>query len=286
MGINVDAKTLVYGLIGNPVRHSRSPQMHNAAFRSLGINAVYVCFEVRRKEDLKKAIDGIRTLGLAGVNVTVPYKEAVIKFLDEITLVSKRIGAVNTIFWRGDKLIGTNTDAEGFIRDLRDTCRFSAKNKKILIIGAGGASRAVSFALADAGAVQIYLTDIDYSKVKKLVTSLKKEYPGCVIAGIKSPEIEKVARNIDLLVNATPVGMKEGDPEVVDLNLFNRNTLVYDLVYSPSITPLLRRAKKLKMPCANGLGMLLRQGALAFKHWTGKNPPIEVMEKALRRIMK
>ncbi len=286
MGISIDAKTLVYGLIGNPVRHSCSPQMHNAAFRALGINAVYVCFEVKKKEELKKAIDGIRALGIAGVNVTVPYKEAVIKFLDEITVIAKRIGAVNTIFWRGDKLIGTNTDAEGFIRDLRDTCRFSAKNKKILIVGAGGASRAVSFALADAGAAQIYLTDIDFSKVKRLVTSLKKEYPGCGIAGIKSVEIEKVARSIDLLVNATPVGMKEDDPEVVDLSLFNRNLLVYDLIYSPPVTPLLRRAKRLKMSCANGLGMLLRQGALAFKHWTGENPPIEVMEKALRRAIR
>ncbi len=282
----IDSHTIVYGLIGNPVRHSASPQMHNAAFKELGINAVYVCFEIKDKRDLKKAIEGIRVLGIGGVNVTVPYKEEVIKFLDEITVIAKRIGAVNTVFRRGDKLIGTNTDAEGFIRDLRDTCRFSPKNKHVLIVGSGGAGRAVSFAVADAGAKCIYLTDIDISRAKKLARSLSHSYSGCVIKVIGVDEVDKIGKDVNLIVNATPVGMKEGDPEVVDLRLFNQDTLVYDLVYTPPITPLLRRARQLKMACANGLGMLLRQGALAFKHWTGKNPPIDVMEKALRRAIR
>ncbi len=282
----VNAETRVYGLIGYPVRHSKSPVMHNSAFEHLGINAVYLCFEVQ-PENLKKAIAGMRSLGIEGLNVTVPHKQKVTKYLDELTVVAKRIGAVNTIFRRGEKLIGTNTDAEGFIRDLRDTCRFSAKNKRIVVLGAGGASRAVTFALADAGAKVIYIFDIDPKKSRSLVRDLKRHYQGVFISSIsKKNEIESLAGEIDLLVNATPVGMKEGDPPVIDLSPFRRDLLVYDLIYSPPLTPLLRQAKKLGMKWANGLGMLLWQGAIAFQHWFGRPAPIEVMRKALRRSLR
>ena len=279
-GIMIDAKTQVYGLIGYPVRHSKSPAMHNAAFERLGMNAIYLCFEVR-PEHLKLAVEGIRSLGIAGMNVTVPHKQAVIKYLDEITTVAERIGAVNTIFRRGDKLIGTNTDAEGFIRDLRDTCRFAARNKRCLIVGAGGGARAVCFGLADAGAKTIFIVDIDKKKSRALMRDLKKQYKAVEIKAVDHKNIPDIAPDVHLLVNATPVGMKETDPAPVDLSPFPSTTLVYDLIYSPSLTGLLVQARKRKMPYANGLGMLLQQGAVAFKHWTKVDPPLEVMAKAI-----
>ncbi len=278
----ISGKTKVYGLIGYPVEHSMSPAMHNSAFQHLGIDAVYVCFEVS-PQDLKRAIEGMRGLGIGGLNVTVPHKEKVIKFLDEVTLVAQRIGAVNTIFRRGDKLIGTNTDVEGFIRDLRDTCRFSPKGKTCVVIGAGGASRAVCFGLADCRPKVVYINDIDKAKARRLMRDLRKNYPEVEFGLIDKEDLDRIGPEVDLLVNATPVGMKPSDPEVVDLSKINRKALVYDLVYNPPLTPLLRSAKRRRMRFANGLGMLLRQGAVAFKHWTGKNPPIEVMMRALKR---
>ena len=278
--MKINSQTVLYGLLGYPVRHSKSPDMHNAAFSSLGIDAVYLCFEVK-PEELKSAIAGIRGLGISGVNVTIPHKQAVIKYLDEITEVARRIGAVNTIFRRGDKLIGTNTDAEGFIRDLRDTCRFSAKNKQCIVIGAGGGARAVCFGLADAGAKTIFVKDKTVSKAKRLVSDLKKEYSAISFEVVKT-DAQVKRMEFDLLVNATPVGMKPSDGAPIDLGLFSRLSLVYDLIYNPKMTPLLKKAKKMGISYANGLGMLVRQGAVSFKHWTKKNPPIDVMFKAVK----
>lgn len=277
--MKIDANTQLYGLLGYPVRHSKSPDMHNAAFKKLGINAVYLCFEVH-PDHLKRAIDSIRALDIRGVNVTIPHKQAVMKYLDEITDVARRIGAVNTIIRRAGKLIGTNTDAEGFIRDLRDTCRFSARNKRCLIIGAGGGARAVCFGLADAGARIISVKDKDPAKAKKLTRDLRRHYSGIEIEAVSKDDALK-GRDFDLVVNATPVGMKSGDGLVIDLNLFPRVSLVYDLIYNPAMTPLLRQAKKKGIDYANGLGMLVRQGAVSFKHWTKQNAPLDVMFRAV-----
>ncbi len=277
--MKIDANTQLYGLLGYPVRHSKSPNMHNAAFKKLGINAVYLCFEVP-PDHLKKAIDAIRGLDIRGVNVTIPHKQAVMKYLDEITDAARRIGAVNTIVKRGNKLIGTNTDAEGFMRDLRDSCRFSAKNKRCLIIGAGGGARAVCFGLADAGAKLICIKDKDPSKARKLTRDLRRHYLALEIKAISRDDALK-GMDFDLVVNATPVGMKPGDGPVIDLKIFQRVSLVYDLIYNPKVTPLLKQAKKIGIECANGLGMLVRQGAVSFKHWTKQDPPLDVMFQAV-----
>ncbi len=277
----IDAKTQLYGLIGCPIGHSKSPAMHNLAFKHLGINAVYLCFEVK-PEQLKYVTKAMKALNIVGLNVTVPYKEAIINYLDEITEIAKKVGAVNTIFRRGAKLIGTNTDIEGFIRDLRDSCRFSAKNKVVLVIGAGGASKAVCFGLADAGARQIFILDIDKRKSFSLARKLKRNYQGLQVKAIEHNEVPVISEAVDLLVNATPVGMKKNDPRLIDLTLFSKKLLVYDLIYNPPMTDLLLQAKSCGIRYANGAGMLLRQATIAFKHWTKQDPPVEVMEMALK----
>ncbi len=281
--MDVDAKTICYGLLGNPVRHSLSPAMHNAAFKALGLNGVYLCFEPEDAQ-LKNALLAIKALGFGGFNVTVPYKEKVMRYLDEATLISEKIGAVNTVYIRDGKIIGTNTDAEGFFRDLRDSLRFVPKNKFVFVLGAGGAAKAVVFAIAGGGAKALYIVDKDIKKSRSLAKRVNKYYPEVQAVALKSvDDIYLRAKGISLIVNATPVGMRPGKP-ILDLRHFSRNAVVYDVVYNRQ-TELVSQAKKLKMKAAIGLGMLLMQGALAFQLWTGKKPPVDVMSRALKKAM-
>ena len=282
--MKISSKTICYGLLGNPVRHSLSPIMHNVAFEKLGLNGVYLCFEPD-EANLKSAVNSVRSLGFGGLNVTIPYKEKVMKFVDEVSLIAEKIGAVNTIYIRDGKLIGTNTDAEGFFRDLRDNLRFVPKNKSCLVLGAGGAAKAVVFALAGGGAKELVLLDRNIRKAKGLARRVKKYYPEISVKILA--DIDAAYKNnevLDLVVNATPVGMSPGRP-IIDLTPFNRKVVIYDVVYNRR-TELVSQAKRLKMKAANGLGMLLYQGAVAFKLWTGKNPPIEIMEKELKKSLK
>ncbi len=283
--LSISGRTSIYGLVGYPIKHSLSPAMHNAAFSYIGIDGVYLCFEVKESKDVKVVISGLKASGVMGLNITVPYKEVVMKFLDEVTVVAKRIGAVNTVFRRNNKFIGTNTDAEGFIRSLRDDCRFVPKGKGILIIGAGGAGKAVGFAVADALAKVVFIADRTYAKAKKVSQRIRSECKVSVFA-VKMTELENIAKDVNLVVNATGVGRDEMDKPVVDLGIFSRETLVYDLIYNPKMPVLLREARKRKMPYSNGLGMLLWQGAVAFKHWTKADPPIEVMKRAIMRAIR
>lgn len=274
----------IYGVIGWPIKHSLSPAMHNAAFKALGIDAEYRLFEVK-PEELEDFI--LAKKSAAGFNVTVPHKEKCMALLDSIDPPAVSIGAVNTIVIKSGKLTGYNTDSLGFIAALEKDLDFSVKGKSVFVLGSGGASRAVSFSLAASGAKKIILTDLFLDKIKSLAENVRKFYPECKVDILEPKKIyrEVDLSGIDLLVNATPVGLKESDSILFDKGVFRKGLAVYDLVYNPEKTKLVELAENSGLKASGGLGMLLYQGAESFKLWTGRKAPVEVMRKALRSTM-
>lgn len=269
----------IYGVLGYPAKHSLSPLMHNAAFAALKINAQYKIFE-KKPDELEKFIRSLSKERIFGLNITVPYKERVVPFLDKVSSGAKLIGAVNTIKAYQNKLEGFNTDGEGLSRHLDKDLGFNPKDKIVAIIGAGGAAKAVSVYLAKAKARLINIYDIDKTKALALVNHLKQNFKNTEFGLANSIRGLKI-EDADLLINATPIGMKETDPCVVDGDFLHKNLLVYDLIYNPGETKLLKVAKQKGARVSNGLGMLLYQGAASFELWTGKLAPIEIMRQAL-----
>ena len=269
--MKISGKTKVLGLLGFPVGHSLSPAMHNTAFEKLGLDCCYVTFSVK-PEFLRDAVKSIKALNLAGVNVTVPHKERVIPFLDEVDKEASFIGAVNTIVNDNGRHTGYNTHGRGFMRSLSEA-KISVNKKNVLVIGAGGASRAIGYYLCR-NASKLFLYDIDKKKAGKLISDLNK-IRGNV--SFFSSQLE----DMDIIINATPLGLKKNDPLPVDVNLLNPKHVVCDLIYKK--TPLLGKASKKGCKTLNGLGMLLWQGVFAFELWTGRRPPVEVMRKALTK---
>jgi shikimate dehydrogenase len=276
--MNISGKTKVVGLLGWPVEHSLSPAMHNAAFRHLDMDYCYVTFPVR-PDLLGDAVKGIKGLGLGGANVTVPHKENVMPFLDEISEEAEFIGAVNTIKNDNGKLTGYNTDGRGFMQSLSEA-GIDVRNKNILIVGAGGASRAIGYYLCKEAA-SVCLFDVDANKagsLKERLNKLKGNVSLSVADAIKSKEFFS---GIDVVINATPLGLKPDDPMPLDMALIESRHIVCDLIYKE--TPFLRGAAKKGCKTMDGLGMLLWQGAFAFETWTGVKPPVDVMREALLR---
>ncbi|MFP7753963.1 shikimate dehydrogenase [Thermodesulfobacteriota bacterium B35] len=269
----IDGTTKLYGIIGHPVGHSMSPAMHNAAFAATGINGVYVAMDV---EDAGRAVTALRELGFVGVSVTVPHKEAVMAHVDEIDPVARRIGAVNTLlFYRhpddGQVVVrGFNTDWQGANLALAEKIRLAGS--RVLVLGAGGAARAVGFGLVEAGA-RVVISNRTEARGKDLAESL-----GCrFTAPDRLHEVEA-----DVLVNTTPVGMvPHADGLPIDPDLLPRFSLVMDIVYAPLETRLLREAAAAGCEVIDGLAMLQYQGAVQFKIWTGVRPPVDVMRRAL-----
>ncbi len=264
---------LYFGIIGYPIGHSASPAMHNSVFESLGIEAIYLKFEVK-PEDLKEAIFGARALGFRGFNVTIPYKEAVLKYIKPVG-IAKRIGAVNTIVF--PELEGYNTDAIGAIRAL-ESAGVDVEGKVALVVGAGGAGRAIAFALAERGCV-VVVTNRTESRGLKLAEDVRK-VGKCVFHPYN--RLEELKGNVDIIVNATPLGMKGFEsklpiPEV----LVEKNVVVFDTVYNPPETPLIRLALERGCKVVYGVDMLVHQGAEALKIWLGIDPPLDVMKNAV-----
>ena len=273
-----------YGLIGFPVKHSYSAMMHNAAFKELGVDARYELFEVQ-PETLEQEFNRLIKQGVCGFNITIPYKEEIIKLLDEIDHEAAFIGAVNTIKVNEDKTAkGFNTDGRGFITHLTRIVGFNPQGKKISILGAGGAARAVSAGLAKNGARSISLFDVAQDKAKDLANKLETNFSDCDICLVSEANALLQAQP-DLLINATPLGMHKGDELAFDSQLFHRKLVVYDLIYNPAQTLLLREVRRKGCIGFNGLGMLLYQGVLSFKTWLDAEPPVKVMEQALREAL-
>lgn len=274
----------IYGLIGYPVKHSLSPLMHNAAFQSLKINAEYRLFPLK-EDELKDFLKDFKKNNIFGLNVTIPYKEKVIPFLDNLSEEANLIGAVNTIRRIDDKLEGFNTDGEGFLKHLTEDLGFNSQGKIIAVFGAGGAGRAISVYLSQKRPKSITIYDIDKTKVSVLVRHLKENFHNTEFRSANSIA-ELNIQNSDLLINATPLGLKESDPCLIDEKFLHKNLLVYDLIYNPEETKLLKLAKTKGAKTSNGLGMLLCQGMLSFKIWTNQDAPLEIMRQALQKELK
>lgn len=270
---------LTYGILGYPVSHSLSPVMHTAAFAAVGLDAQYRLFAVG-PEELPSFISRIPDEHINGFNVTIPYKERIIPFLNEVAPDASRIGAVNTVAVSSGRLTGYNTDAEGFLRHVKEDLSFDLASRIVLLIGAGGAARAVAYALCMAQVKKLVIGDLDCAKAARLVKDLKRNFPRVEIVQALNPEEMRVEQ-ADMIVNATPVGMKPDDPCVIDPATLHQFQLVYDLIYNPLETTLLTAARAKGARCSNGLGMLLYQGVASFEYFTGIKAPVEVMREAL-----
>src|SRR3990172_8171145 len=274
--MRITGRTKITGLYGHPVEHTLSPLMHNAAFEHLGIDYCYLPFSVH-PDSLKNAVEAIRALRLTGVNITIPHKESVIPYLDNVNEEALFIGAVNTIVNQEGQLTGYNTDGRGFMRSLSEN-NISADNKKVLIVGAGGASRAISYYLSEK-ADTLYLFDIDKIKLEKLAADLSGIRDNIAILHDTAD-----LSSFDLLINATPLGLKATDPLPLDVSVLSARQTVCDLIYKT--TPFQSLAAQKGCKAIDGLGMLLWQGVLAFELWTRILPPVEIMRNALLCGMK
>ncbi len=278
----ISGRTGIYGIFGYPVEHTFSPGMHNAAFKRLGMDACYVPFAVH-PDRLAEAARAIIPLGLRGLNMTVPHKEKIIQYLDELSEEARLIGAVNTIEIRQGRLVGHNTDGRGFLRSLNENAGFSPKGKKVLFIGSGGAARAVGFCLALAGAAKISVRDLDTRKADLLVKDIHEKTGTDTVSIHDDESLSAYAADADCLINATPLGLKRTDPLPIPRDYIMKKHLVCDLVYNPPDTELLRAAKSRGAKRLAGLGMLLYQGVIAFEIWTGEKAPVQIMKNALSR---
>ena len=269
----ITARTRVAAVIGDPVRHSLSPAIHNAAFRALGLDWVYVALPVR-EGDAAGAVAGMRALGIDGMNVTMPHKSDVAKAVDRLSPAARALGSVNTVSRHGDQLVGDSTDGDGFVNALREDEGVDPEGKRFVVIGAGGAARAVVKAVADAGAADVVVVG---RRPERADTCAR-------LAGARgrTGTTDDVA-GADVVVNATPIGMGEvvnidrRDALPLDPARLAVGQLVVDLVYEPLVTPLVAAARERGVAAVNGVGMLIHQAALAFRIWTGEDPPLAVM---------
>jgi shikimate dehydrogenase len=279
--MKISGKTKVCGLIGDPVEHSLSPCFQNAAFQNRGLDFVYVVFKVE-KGRLEAAIAGMRSLGIFGLNVTMPHKIDVIQYLDELDETAKSIGSVNTILNKKGKLVGSTTDGKGALEALKYNS-VDPSEKKVVVLGAGGASRSVSFALAKE-VKELVILNRTLGKAEELVKELRTTQ--AVNASVKAGELthrnaQQELRDADILINATSIGMRPQDRLTpVDSSLLRSDLTVFDLVYEPLETRLLAEAKKKGATTIDGLTMLVFQGAVSFETWTGVEAPVEVMMEA------
>ena len=270
----------LFGVIGSPLGHTLSPYMHNAAFRKLKLNAAYLPFAIK-KDKLKEAMAAFRSPPIAGFNVTIPFKSECIRYIDSIDPVAKKIGAVNTVVVKNKRLKGYNTDYSGFIRSIKEDLKFRPEGKRVFVFGAGGAARAVVFGLLKEGASSISIYDIVGKKAKALSKSAKKSFKRTAVKSCSAREIKNLVKEADLLINCTPLGMKKGDSLPVDIKFLHKKIKVYDIVYNPLETKLIKSARKKGIKAAGGINMLLYQGAEAFELWTKKKAPIALMRKVL-----
>ena len=272
------------GIIGYPLGHSISPVFHQAALDALAIDARYEGWETP-PEDLPARIEAFRRDGVLGASVTIPHKETVMPLLDEVSETARRIGSVNTITSINGKLTGHNTDAPGFLRGLREDGRFDPVGREAIVVGTGGAGRAVAFALAEVGVSSLTLVNRTVPRAETLAAEVSRAFPGAIVS--VRGEVAEGSR-YDLLVNSTSVGMRhtttEGASPVPPDRLLP-GSLVYDLIYNPEETALLKLARQAGARTLGGLPMLVYQGAEAFELWFGRRAPVEAMFWAAREAM-
>lgn len=280
--MNINAETKLLGLIGYPLGHSFSPIMHNKAFEELKLKKIYIPIEVL-PEDLETVVKGISKMNFEGFNITKPYKIDIMRFLDEIDDYAKCIGAVNTVVIKDGKLIGYNTDGIGFLKNFEKNTNLKIEGKNILILGSGGASRAISMTLALNKAKKIYICNRTYEKAVSLSNDINNQVGNCSEAIPMEYDLMKEAINLsDVLINTTSIGMfPDSDLSPIDKILLNKNLIVCDIVYNPKKTKLIKDAEETGCKVVLGLGMLVYQGTKAFEIWTGIKAPEELMFKVV-----
>jgi shikimate dehydrogenase len=278
--VGISGATKNLGVIGWPIVHSLSPAMQEAAIRAAGVDYAYIAMPVR-PEELPKAVEGLRSLGFRGFNVTIPHKTAVIDCIDEIDEDARRIGAVNTVVNENGKLLGRNTDVLGFLQGLA-RCGVAIRNHNAVILGAGGAARAVVWGLIREKAAKITVGVRDAEKAKAALADFS-QLADIEVCSWSEGRFETALGEADILVNTTPLGMtpKIDEAPPVDWNHVRPEAFVYDIIYTPERTRFLREAEARGHRVLNGASMLVGQGAEAFTMWTGIRPDEAVMEKAL-----
>lgn len=285
----ISGRTGLMGLIGSPIGHSGSPAMYNYSFEKLGLDYAYLAFDIK-VEEVKQAIEAIKTLRMRGCNVTMPCKTEALKYMDELSAAARIVGAVNTIVNEDGKLVGHITDGQGFVDNLRDH-GVEIKGKKITICGGGGAATAIQVQCALEGAKEISIFNIKddfFERTLSTAEKIRQERPDCIVNVFDIADMERMRAEIstsDIFTNATIVGMKPLDKESVvkDVTMFRPGLVVADAVYDPLETKMLREAKEAGCICINGQGMLLWQGAAALKLYTGKEMPVEEVKELFFR---
>ncbi len=275
----------IYGIIGNPVAHSLSPVMHNTAFKALKVNAVYKLFPLADREELKLFMEDLKEDNnpIFGLNVTIPYKEDVLPYLDTIDPLAEKVGAANTLVVdHNRKIHGFNTDGPGFLSHLVEL-KFDLRGRRVAILGAGGSTRAILsvLCLLSQGPERITLYNRTRANADLLIEEIGKKVPTKIVTVVDDPE-DLNLELADLLINTTNVGMKEDDPLLIDTEVLHQRMLVYDVIYAPRETKLLAQARLKNARTANGLGMLFFQGVLAFRHWSG----VELNERVKKMMRK
>ncbi len=282
----ISGKTRVCGVIGDPIEHTLSPIMHNAAFKALKLDFAFLAFKVKAA-DVEKAVSGMRALGIHGLNVTMPHKSAVINYLDEVDQAAKAIGSVNTILNKDGRLFGFNTDGVGALQALREN-GVEPRGKKVLLLGAGGAARAIAYTLARE-ADELVILNRTAKQAAELANLLKQTFDRKVVADTLSPNaIKDTLQDSDVLINATSVGMKPNANQTpVAFEWLRPDLAVMDIVYNPVETKLAKDAKAAGAKVVSGFEMLIYQGAASFEIWTGHSAPVEVMRHAaLNHLLK
>jgi shikimate dehydrogenase len=282
----ISGNTKICALIGDPVEHTMSPAMHNAAFKKLGLDFLYIPFRVKT-EQLPQAIAGLRALNVRGFNVTIPHKVSVIPLLGSLDPLAEKIGAVNTVVNDGGVLKGYNTDAEGALRALQGR-GVTPRDRDIVILGAGGASRAITFVLAGEGArLTVLNRRLELDWAEDIARLIRKELGKEVKVGELNPRtLSPALAKADIMVNATSVGMSPASRKSpVPARLLKRRLVVFDIVYNPIETRLIKEAKAVGAKVIGGVDMLAWQGALAFEKWTGRPAPVDLMRREALKML-
>ena len=279
--MKIGSRTKVFAVLGHPIGHTFSPAMHNAAYAAVDMNAVYVAFDVA-PDNLMNVLSAMREMGLGGVNLTVPLKEVAFRGVTRLDASAQRLGAVNTIEFAPDGLVGHNTDGYGFLQAHAETFGCPVHGEKVFVLGAGGAGRAVALMCAEAGAKAITLGDIDVIRCHKVAGEIREQFPLCIVeVSSNTDHWVEAAQAAELVVQATPVGMKAGDVALLGKQAFRPGQRLFDLIYWFPETVHMAAARAAGATVANGLGMLLHQGARAFEIWTGRPAPVAAMRAAL-----
>ena len=271
MKISVDTK--IYAVIGEPIAQSLSPQLHNGLFEETGVDALYLPIAVK-SEDLEKLMDGFRLMNFGGFNITKPHKMEIMKYLDHLDFLAEKIGAVNTVVYRDGEMVGYNTDGFGFIKSIESKIKIPKDELTILILGCGGAVKSVAMALADWGIKKVIIANRTVAKAEELANQINISWSGKAQAIEMTPEaLKKAVDEAAVLVNGTSLGMADtAQQSPLPKELLKKELLVYDMIYSPAVTQLMKDAKMIGAQTENGLEMLLYQGLLAFELWTGIFP--------------